>query len=57
MKTFYDAATQVRNQPILEWKKAGKQVVGYTCSYVPAEIFYAADILPVRLRGIQTEGM
>ena len=57
MKSFYQAATQVQNQPIVEWKKTGKKVVGYTCSYVPAEIFYAADILPVRLRGIETEGM
>jgi bcr-type benzoyl-CoA reductase subunit C len=57
MDEFYDAATQVKNKPILEWKKAGKKVVGYTCSYVPAEIFDAAGILPVRLRGIETDGM
>ena len=57
MDIFYDAATKVQNKPILEWKKSGKKVVGYTCSYVPAEIFHAADILPVRLRGIETEGM
>ena len=57
MKSFYQAATQVQNQPIVDWKRTGKKVVGYTCSYVPAEIFYAADILPVRLRGIETEGM
>ncbi|MFH0998319.1 MAG: 2-hydroxyacyl-CoA dehydratase family protein [Pseudomonadota bacterium] len=57
MDIFYDAATKVQNKPILEWKKAGKKVVGYTCSYVPAEIFDAADILPVRLRGIETDGM
>jgi bcr-type benzoyl-CoA reductase subunit C len=57
MDVFYDAATKVQNKSILEWKKAGKKVVGYTCSYVPAEIFYAVDILPVRLRGIETEGM
>ena len=57
MKTFYDAATKVQNKPILEWKKAGKKVVGYTCACVPPGILYAADILPVRLRGIETEGM
>jgi benzoyl-CoA reductase/2-hydroxyglutaryl-CoA dehydratase subunit BcrC/BadD/HgdB len=57
MDVFFDAATQIRNEPILQWKEAGKQVIGYTCSYVPAEIFYAADILPVRLRGIETDGM
>lgn len=57
MDVFYDVATKVQNKPILEWKKSGKKVVGYTCSYVPAEIFDAVDILPVRLRGIETEGM
>ena len=57
MKTFNDAATKVQCESIASWKKAGKPVVGYTCSYTPAEIFHAADILPVRLRGIETEGM
>jgi bcr-type benzoyl-CoA reductase subunit C len=56
MKVFYDAANQVECDSITQWKKDGKPVVGYTCSYTPAEIFYAADILPVRLRGIETEG-
>lgn len=57
MKVFNDAATRVQCDSITQWKKDGKPVVGYTCSYAPAEIFYAADILPVRLRGIETEGM
>ncbi len=57
MNLFFEAATKIQSQPILNWKAAGKSVVGYTCSYTPAEIFYAADILPVRLRGIETEGM
>lgn len=57
MKVFNDAATQVQCDSIAKWKKDGKPVVGYTCSYTPAEIFYAADILPVRLRGIETDGM
>ena len=35
-----------------EWKeKTGGKVVGYLCTYVPIEIFYAADILPVRILG------
>ena len=57
MQVFHDAATLVECESITKWKKEGKPVVGYTCSYTPAEIFYAADILPVRLRGIETEGM
>jgi len=54
---FLDAATTLYNQPIADWQAAGKRIVGYSCSYVPAEMFHAADILPVRLRGIETEGM
>ena len=35
-----------------EWqKRTGSRVVGYLCTYVPVEIFYAADILPVRILG------
>lgn len=52
-----DVATNVENRSIKGWKDKGKKVVGYTCSFVPAEILYAADILPVRLRGIETESM
>lgn len=57
MNVFHDAATRVECESIRDWKKAGKPVVGYTCSYTPAEIFHAVDILPVRLRGIETDGM
>lgn len=57
MQIFHDAARHVQCQPILDWKASGRPVVGYTCSYTPAEIFYAAGILPVRLRGIETGGM
>lgn len=35
-----------------EWKKrTGGKVVGYLCTYVPEEILYAANILPVRILG------
>ncbi len=57
MDAFYNAATKVQSDQILKWKETGKKIVGYTCSYTPPEIFYAADILPVRLRGIETDGM
>lgn len=38
------------NPALEEWKAKGKKVVGFFCSYVPEEILYAADILPVRVR-------
>jgi benzoyl-CoA reductase subunit C len=56
-ETFINAATCVESRSITDWKKKEKKIVGYTCSYVPAEIFHAAGILPVRLRGIETESM
>jgi len=57
MRIFKEAADHVPCQPVLDWKAAGKPIVGYTCSYLPPEILYAAGILPLRLRGIETEGM
>ncbi|TAL68151.1 MAG: benzoyl-CoA reductase, bzd-type, subunit N [Bacteroidetes bacterium] len=34
------------------WKeKTGGKVLGYFCTYVPEEILYAADILPIRILG------
>jgi len=43
-------AADLDNPAVQEWKADGKKVVGFFCSYVPEEILYAADILPVRLR-------
>ncbi len=57
MKEFYDAATRIRSDVLSRWKDTGGNVVGYTCSYVPSEIFHAAGILPYRIRGIETESM
>lgn len=35
-----------------DWKdRTGGKVVGYFCTYAPEEIFYAFDILPVRILG------
>ncbi|PKN53727.1 MAG: 2-hydroxyacyl-CoA dehydratase [Deltaproteobacteria bacterium HGW-Deltaproteobacteria-13] len=51
MKDFFEASTALNNKHVTEWKKNGKKVVGYTCSYVPDEIFHAAGILPFRIRG------
>jgi benzoyl-CoA reductase subunit C len=41
-----------RHEYAREWKKrTGGWVVGYLCTYVPEEIFYAAGVLPVRIIG------
>ena len=41
-----------RHDYAIAWKKrTGGKVMGYFCTYVPEEILYAADILPVRILG------
>ena len=42
---------KISNKTVKAWKAAGKKSVGYVCCHVPEEIFYAADLLPVRLPG------
>ena len=43
-------AIPLENPWVNSWKKEGKKVLGYFCSYIPEEIMYAADILPIRMR-------
>lgn len=41
-----------RHEYAKNWKeRTGGKVVGYFCTYAPEEIFYAVDILPVRILG------
>ena len=44
--------SDARHEYAKEWKKkTGQKVLGYFCTYVPEEILYAADVLPVRILG------
>ena len=56
-EVFTEAATRLDLPSIEKWKDAGGRVVGYTCSFTPVEVFYAAGILPIRLRGINATSM
>ena len=47
-----EAATQLTNRYVDQWKKEGKKIVAYPCTFIPEEIIYAAGMLPYRLRGI-----
>ena len=48
LSRMYDA----RHDYAREWKeRTGGKVLGYFCTYVPEEILYAADVLPVRILG------
>ena len=57
MNMIKQAAFDLHNPSIEKWKKTGKPVIGYTCSQVPVELFYAGGILPVRLRGVGVQGL
>jgi benzoyl-CoA reductase subunit C len=48
-KEWYEA----RHEYAKEWKKKNPKgkVLGYFCTYVPEEILYAADVLPIRILG------
>jgi benzoyl-CoA reductase subunit C len=40
-----------RHDVAKRWKKQGKPVVGWACTYTPEEIIYAANTLPIRVLG------
>jgi len=42
--------TAITDKYVKAWQAQGKKALGYVCCHVPEELFYAADILPVRLR-------
>ena len=48
---FREAIKGPDNRYIHDWKKSGGGVIGYFCTYVPLELFTAAGMLPVRIRG------
>lgn len=50
MEQMFEAASDLPNSWIIEWKKT-KKVIGFLCSYIPEEILYAADLLPIRVTG------
>ncbi len=49
MEKFAEAVS-LPNEWINGWRKAGKKLLGYFCSYIPEEIMHAANILPIRVR-------
>jgi len=51
LKQFNDV-WQLRHEYARDWKKrTGGKVIGGMCTYVPEELLYAANILPVRILG------
>ncbi len=48
---FAQVAASITNPAMEAWKQQGGKVVGYTCSFVPEELFVAAGLMPFRIRG------
>lgn len=55
LNIFRDVIKEPGNSYIGEWKNEGKKVIGYFCTFVPAELITAAGMLPVRIRGAGSE--
>ncbi len=51
-----NVAETLSNPWIEEWKKEGRQVVGYFCSSFPEELIAAAGLLPFRMRATGGQG-
>lgn len=44
-----------QNQWVKKWKKDGKKVIGWMCTYVPEEVIHACGMLPFRVYGDVSE--
>jgi bzd-type benzoyl-CoA reductase N subunit len=55
LQELAEVSRTLENSYVDTWKRDGKKVVGFVCSYMPEEILYAMDILPYRItgRGVQ----
>lgn len=45
----------LENEYVTAWKAGGGRVMGFFCAHAPEELFWAAGILPVRMRGTGSE--
>jgi len=48
-------STFPKTSHLLEYKRSGKKVFGWLCTYSPEEIMHAAGILPIRIVGYSQE--
>ena len=51
MVSEFHEAYRNRHQLAKQLKQSGKKVFGYFCLFTPQELIYAADVVPVRIRG------
>ncbi|MFQ5477882.1 MAG: 2-hydroxyacyl-CoA dehydratase subunit D [Candidatus Binatia bacterium] len=52
---FRALAGPIENEHVRAFKASGGQVVGFFCAHAPEELFWAAGMLPVRMRGTGSE--
>ncbi|MHA1709835.1 MAG: 2-hydroxyacyl-CoA dehydratase [Candidatus Baldrarchaeia archaeon] len=45
---------KLTNPYLEEWKRKGKKIIGFICSYAPEELLYAADVLPYRIKALES---
>ncbi len=43
--------TTIENETVKICRKQGKKIIGTICCHVPEELFHAANVLPMRIRG------
>jgi benzoyl-CoA reductase/2-hydroxyglutaryl-CoA dehydratase subunit BcrC/BadD/HgdB len=51
LSEFEKVSGTLLNSYLEEWKRQGRKVLGYNCSYFPEEVVRAAGLLPFRFRG------
>jgi benzoyl-CoA reductase/2-hydroxyglutaryl-CoA dehydratase subunit BcrC/BadD/HgdB len=54
---FSQAAQSIDLAPLRTFKAQGGKLIGTTCTFLPVEVFHAAGLLPIRLRGIGAESL
>jgi benzoyl-CoA reductase/2-hydroxyglutaryl-CoA dehydratase subunit BcrC/BadD/HgdB len=54
---FGQAAQTIDLAPLRDFKAQGGKLIGTTCTFLPVEVFHAAGLLPIRLRGIGAESL
>jgi len=57
IQEFKKIVNSISNPYVEKWKKKGKAIIGYPCTFVPDEIIHAAGMLPFRLRGVGTTSL
>jgi len=53
---IFELSSSNFNSAVKEWKENGGKIVGYWCSYIPAEIIHAGRLFPYKVKGMNAGG-